>query len=782
MSATRLTLRARIFIGTVVGMGIVSGGLQIARIDPAGNDWLAIAILGGLGTLAPLFSIRYVGKMPTGVAHQISSSFIYTLMVVSDSGMACLAFLLIAASDQFVFRRNWTNALFNLGNLWLAVGAAALVRQWIAPGSAGSFSIEIKQLGIAAASMITFAVVNHALTLSVVNLINRDTRVIRNWITLAGFYMEAQCLFSGISMAIFWLLHPAMILLIALPIFGISLMLVRLTSREQSHAKSAKELQSLQTLGIELGKELDENRLHEAILRITCQALEAPAAFLMLREDNSGTMRITASCGLKSTPPERLPTPELDFTDEARSTLLLGESDDVPDFLKTLPYESPSTLCATLSIQDRSSGMLVVLHGLRRRPFDEEDRKRLESLMRFINMALSNARGIVDRRELESRMQQSEKLSALGIMVSGVAHELNNPLTSIMGYAELLAAGESDGKRGEMLSHIGDETRRAGKIVQSLLTFSRKHKPERTPVDLNQLCNELVEFRGYELKVRNIEFNLQLSPALPKTHADAHQLQQVLINLINNAEHAIGETGLPGSISIQTLVDREKIILIVSDDGPGMPADVVNRAFLPFFTTKEVGQGTGLGLSICYGIIEEHGGHIDVESLAGKGTTFRISLPIYHGHVSTDKLPEVTRDAPTTAIRGRILVVDDELAILQVLTEFFQSAGWIVVSARNGQDALEAVDTSDFDVLIVDMLMPGMDGRSFYEYLKQLRPDLLSRVIFTTGDTGNQHTTDFLQSLDNQVVRKPYDLGDLHQVIGGVMQMPRNMPNDHDVH
>jgi len=777
-----LTLPARLFSRAVIIAGIVSGAWQIAHVDPLGGHWTAVLILGGLGALAPLTTVRYVSKLPTGIAHQVSSTFIYALLAVANPGMACIAVLIVTVSDQVVFRRNLLHAAFNLGNLWISLGVASLVRRLLLQQTSGELTIALAPLGAAVATMVAFALVNHALTITVVSLVNRTPILLRKWIAMAGVYNELQCLVSGLSMAIFWVIHPALILLIALPVFGVSLLLARLAGKERNLEVSASELHSLQNLGLELGKELDEDRLEEAILRIACQALEAPSALLALQDEDRSGLRVTAHRGLSAPAPDRLEASleELRLP-ESGAALLRGER-EIPKSLRTIGTYSPSMLVAGLTILDRPAGILVLSHDFQRRSFDRDDLAHLETLVRFINVSLSNARWLADRRELENQIRQNEKLSALGIMVSGVAHELNNPLTSIMGYAELLLPEEDDGRRHAMLSRIGSESRRAGKIVQNLLTFSRRHKPERSAVDLNRLCDELVEFREHEMKIRHIEFDLRLSRDLPTTFADAHQLQQVLINLVSNAEQAIEDTGRSGVISLETRTRGNTIQLDVSDDGPGMATEIAENAFLPFFTTKEVGRGTGLGLSICYGIIQEHDGHIDVDSSVESGTTFRITLPI----VEADAAPVAVKEASTTphtlAFRGRILVVDDESSILQGLSDFFLSAGWTVISARSGAEALEAVDTFEFDVLVVDLRMPGMDGISFYEWLGRVRPDLLSRVIFTTRDTGSPTTTEFLASLDNHVLMKPFEIEDLDRLIGGIVRSTGDPPIGHGSH
>lgn len=241
---------------------------------------------------------------------------------------------------------------------------------------------------------------------------------------------------------------------------------------------------------------------------------------------------------------------------------------------------------------------------------------------------LAVLRDVTESRRLEAQLIQSDKLAAVGTLVSGVAHEVNNPLTGALGLLQLLLRRDSTEETRAELQTIYDETNRAVRIMRNMLSFAREHKPELGVVSINELVEATVELRAYELRTHNVTVELELQAALPEIMADRYQLQQVLMNLIINAEQAMTGAGMKGTLTIGTRQKQDTLAITVGDNGPGIPAHIVDRIFEPFFTTKSAGEGTGLGLSIAYGIIQEHGGLLSVESKVGGGTTFTIDLPM----------------------------------------------------------------------------------------------------------------------------------------------------------
>ncbi|MFQ5877607.1 MAG: GAF domain-containing protein [Acidobacteriota bacterium] len=365
---------------------------------------------------------------------------------------------------------------------------------------------------------------------------------------------------------------------------------------------------------------------------------------------------------------------------------------------------------------------------------------------------------ITEETHLREQLLQSEKMVAVGQLVSGVAHELNNPLASVMGYTQLVLSRPIEEKARKDLQRSFEEAQRAARIVQNLLTFARKHKPERRYLGLNGIVEKTLELRAYELGVSNIEVTTRFDPDLPKTMLDFHQLQQVILNIVTNAEQAMLAAHGRGRLTIGTRVRGDRIELRVEDDGPGMPPQTLSRIFDPFFTTKPVGQGTGLGLPICLGIVKEHGGTIRAESEVGRGTTFTVELPIVRSDgpaQETGALP----GRPRAEGRSRsILVVDDEVTIQDLLVEILTQEGHRVDTAGSGRAALAKIEKGRYDLIISDMKMPGMNGDQFYERLRAVRPDLASRIIFTSGDTQSFEANDFLRRTGGLSLVKPFTI------------------------
>ncbi|HEY1790862.1 MAG TPA: ATP-binding protein, partial [Verrucomicrobiae bacterium] len=358
----------------------------------------------------------------------------------------------------------------------------------------------------------------------------------------------------------------------------------------------------------------------------------------------------------------------------------------------------------------------------------------------------------------QEQLIQSEKLSAVGEFVAGVAHELNNPLAAVTGFAELLRETDLDTQYRRQLDLIFKAAQRCQKIVQSLLSFARRHPVERKSVSPNELVEAVLEIVAYPLRTGNVEVTTNLDPNLPAVMADGHQIQQVLLNIINNARQAL-EARQPGSkIAISTAVHGSNVRYTIQDNGPGIAPENLRRIFDPFFTTKEVGKGTGLGLSLCYGIIKEHGGDIRVESSPGKGATFFVELPVVPGNgqpAASANPPEKNILDPLEGTGKKILVIDDEEAILQMVSESLSRSGYQVETAIDGETGLRRLKQNRYDVALCDWKMPGLNGRQVYDQLGASRPELCRRIIFITGDVINEQMRDFLKAEKRPCLGKP---------------------------
>ena len=370
------------------------------------------------------------------------------------------------------------------------------------------------------------------------------------------------------------------------------------------------------------------------------------------------------------------------------------------------------------------------------------------------------------------RVLHSEKMAMMGHVVAGIAHELNNPLTIVVGNIQLMMTRELNEKNVQSLTRIKDGAERASRIVRNLLTFARQEKPERKPTDINVVVKRALELRAYELKVSNIEVSTELAPELLETMADPYQLQQVFLNLIVNAEQAMIEGHGRGLLRLSTRLDAGKILIFFSDDGPGVPRENLRRIFEPFFTTKPIGRGTGIGLSICQAIISEHGGTIEVESTTGRGTTFIVELPVqrWAQQPAADSAPA----RATTSARKLILVVEDEPQIRQLFEEVIQAAGHDVETAANGRVALELIDRFKFDLIISDVKMPEISGAEFYAALKRKGTALDRRLIFVTGDLMNAETLRFVESTGCPWLGKPFDIAAILRTISDCLNDVRS--------
>jgi two-component system NtrC family sensor kinase len=255
-----------------------------------------------------------------------------------------------------------------------------------------------------------------------------------------------------------------------------------------------------------------------------------------------------------------------------------------------------------------------------------------------------------DLRRTQEQLLHSEKMAAVGQLISGVAHELNNPLTAILGYSQLLTSSAQIGPQGlEYSEKLYKQAQRTHRIVQNLLSFARQHKPERIPVPLNHVLEDTLALRDYDLRMSNIRLHLDLAEGLPLAAADPHQLQQVFLNLVNNAVDAILENAVEGDLWVRTAKEKDKFVVEFTDSGPGVKDP--SKVFDPFYTTKPVGKGTGLGLSICYGIISEHGGQIRVCNVPPRGACFTIELPSAPTSAVNER-PAMESDAPVAGLAG----------------------------------------------------------------------------------------------------------------------------------
>jgi signal transduction histidine kinase len=444
---------------------------------------------------------------------------------------------------------------------------------------------------------------------------------------------------------------------------------------------------------------------------------------------------------------------------QARLALLerLASDGAVSDYLLRLRRADTTTIWVELTARADAPGADGTL--------------RVEALVRDV----SERKKLDDEtRDIYHQLLQAEKMAALGQTISGVAHELNNPLATILSWAERLADRPSlDHSLRRGLETILSESERAARIVRNLLTFARKRQTTRAMVDVNQIVRETLALRAYEQRVTNITVIDALAAGLPHVFADGHQLQQVLLNLIINAEQAMLAANGRGVLVVRTWHDpaQESVVLEINDDGPGIAPEVQPKIFDPFFTTKEVGKGTGLGLTVAYAIVQEHGGRIRLESRQDAGCSFYVELPVTGGPAGAERGAPGSPAAREEARGGHILVVEDETALAAAVIDALKDAGYAVEHAADGEEALVKVREHAFDAVVCDLRMPKIDGKAFYRTLSAMSPGLARRVVFVTGDVAGTDAEQFLEVSGCRWLGKPFRLSDLLNTVKEILEL-----------
>ena len=389
-------------------------------------------------------------------------------------------------------------------------------------------------------------------------------------------------------------------------------------------------------------------------------------------------------------------------------------------------------------------------------------------------MALQvNLTDVSERRKVGEQLRRAEKLSALGQLIAGVAHELNNPLAVVIGYSEILA-GKSDLDKETIddIHRIHHESQRASRIVRDLLSFARPSEPQKKAVNINRLVASVLETQEARLEAAGIQLDQHLIDVLSTTKADPGQIEQILVNLIGNAIHVLSERPKPRVLTIRTEEEGNYIRMIVADNGPGIPSDIIGRIFDPFFTTKPLGKGTGLGLTISNTIIQEHRGKILVENQPTGGAKFTVELPVVQcaETPTADRPPRETKPQGALAATRSVLVVDDEPSVLALLKQIMTRGGYEVITATNGQEALERIAGRSYDLILSDMRMPGMDGRKLFETVKKQNPALAHRIVFVTGDTVSADTQAFFKDTGNHWLSKPFNIAQVTDIANDVLE------------
>jgi signal transduction histidine kinase len=540
---------------------------------------------------------------------------------------------------------------------------------------------------------------------------------------------------------------------------------------------------------------LDTEELHNRMLSSAMAILRADDASLMLLDENR-ELYIARSTGLGGDV-------------EAATRLALGErvagrvaqqaepaviNDDISGddrFGGVAPLRNiKAAIVCPLTMRGDLLGVLNVNRVNLQAPYTERDRQSATILSSLVALALGNARL---HKELEVRLQQigdtqeeviqNEKMVALGSLLSGVAHELNNPLCAVLGYGQLLQQEELGPKLRKGVEVIVREGERAAKIVSDLLRFARRERPEKRLLGLSGVLLRTLERKSYDLKSSRIEVVTALAPDLPLVLGDFQQLQIVFTNLITNAQQAMFDHSGRGVLTIRGEHKGGRVVLTFADDGPGIAAEHARRVFDPFFTTKAIGQGTGLGLSVCFAIVRDHGGVLRVSGRPGKGAVFMVDLPVAPreslaegeatGAHAGREMESVTA-APQTGRAGaavcrptgpRILIAEAEGDVQSVILQLLEKLGYRVDTADNGEVALAKIRSQSYEAVIADFDMPQLDGRRLLDALQATKPKLARRVIFLASDTARPHLIEFASTTGTLLMGKPFRLEALRDAL-----------------
>jgi PAS domain S-box-containing protein len=397
--------------------------------------------------------------------------------------------------------------------------------------------------------------------------------------------------------------------------------------------------------------------------------------------------------------------------------------------------------------------------------FDEEGK---------ISGVVASARDVTEVKQSERELVQKDKFTAMGQMMAGAAHELNNPLTAILGVSELIRERATDDASRRHAELILNQARRAAGIVQNLLDFARPPAQGRLKLRLDEIVQEALRSHQASLTQKNIKVEFEAAPDLPLVSGDKKLLTQIYLNIITNAEQAISSARDHGVLRISVARLEDRVCVTLADDGPGIPSEMIGKIFDPFFSTKRPGGGSGLGLTICHAVTKEHGGSIEVQSAAGSGATFRVFFP-----VAADELPKKSAAAPVArqstakveALQGHsLLIVDDEESIREIVEEGLSGRGMIVDTAGSSEEALSRLASSSYDIVLCDMNLPGLPGGELFERLRAQAGKSMPQFVFMTGDLLEPSAMKQFGDKGAHVMLKPFHVSALSKLLVEILQ------------
>ena len=544
---------------------------------------------------------------------------------------------------------------------------------------------------------------------------------------------------------------------------------------EDEMRRRNRELNALNAMAVVATQSFDLDEILNLTLRQVVSLFGAESGAVYLSDSDAPTFRRRAAWGPRSRDKSR--PAEISFAEgfgdlvmRSRAEVITAEyvphlSGKVADFIRS--DSDGSWIWVLFWGKDSPIGMMGLRSAAEYEYSSGEENlmvaisRQLATTIEKVRLYEETCKAYEDLRRTQEQLLQSEKMSAVGQLIAGVAHELNNPLTAILGYAQLL---ESEGLNERAQDYVGKmfkQAQRTHRVVQNLLSFARQRKPERSEVDIRKVLEETLALRDFDLKINNIVVEKDLGAEAALVVADPHQLEQVFLNIINNAVDAVLEAGRSGKLKIRVYCEKGAVCAQFADDGPGIKDP--KRIFDPFYTTKNVGKGTGLGLSICYGIVKEHGGDITAQNAPEGGAVIEVRLPMAVSPAMAVEAAPVVPAKREGAIQGRVLLVEEEEAVLEFERDVLIGAGANVVTATRSEDVKTRLLSEPFDAVIMSGKMPAdWNAKEAYGWLKQNCPHMEKHVLFTFShgvEQGDERA--FLQENNVPYLVKPFEVAEL---------------------
>lgn len=561
---------------------------------------------------------------------------------------------------------------------------------------------------------------------------------------------------------------------------GVVLDITEKKKTENEMRRRNRELSALHTIAVSFNQSFDLDEALQSVLSQIVEVFGTDMAVLYLLEKEGRRLRMRASYGLRNPLSSQLqelagPVELLDLIRAEHTELIKNEVImESPLFVPIIHSEAvKASLGIMLWRKDEILGALAT-SSRSEREFGAQDEnimvalgRQLATTIDRIKLYEETRKAYDDLRRTQEQLLQSEKMSAVGRMISGVAHELNNPLTAISGYVQLLESEKADARVQDFVRKLHKQTDRAQRIVQNLLSFSRQYKPQRIYVDLRHVMEDTIALRDFELRTHGIVLQRDFGVRLPAVVADPHQLEQVFLNIINNAVDAILETGSGGVLTIRIFAEEPEVVCEFHDSGPGMSDP--KHVFDPFYTTKGVGKGTGLGLSICYGIVKEHGGEITAYNHAQGGAVVQVRLPEAVGEKPASEGERIVARRESS-MHGRVLLLDSA-AVVDYEREVLSASGLDVLAVSSGKKVLDLLERDNFDLVLLDSELLGHESRgSVLDWIRQEKPEMASRVVLMVLPSDGASSRSFINGDGILCFVKPFEATALLAVLRRVLR------------